>query len=150
MGLLALLLFTAIPQVQDPGLEIALGNAGENRSELEAALGRVTESERLGLEFLIRNMPNGDLKALSADYLVEHVQVVYRAWSEAPWSETVPEKYFLENVLPYATINERRDFILREGEKVGAHERQILVPDHRVGKLAAGPDHDPDAHAAGQ
>ncbi|MFT6040388.1 MAG: hypothetical protein ACI9C2_000548, partial [Gammaproteobacteria bacterium] len=57
MGVLALLLLSAIPQVQDPGLEAALAHAGENRSELEAALERVTEEELPGLEFLIRHMP---------------------------------------------------------------------------------------------
>ncbi|MDE0895211.1 MAG: hypothetical protein OSB10_01355 [Planctomycetota bacterium] len=114
MGALPLLLLFAIPQVQDPSLETALALAGDNRSELEAALGRVTESELVGLEFLIRHMPDGDLKALSADYLVEHVQVVYQAWNEAPWSKTVPEQFFFENVLPFASINERRDAFARD------------------------------------
>jgi hypothetical protein len=114
MGVLALLLLSAIPQVQDPGLEAALAHAGENRSELEAALERVTEEELPGLEFLIRHMPDGDLKALTADYLVEHVQVIYQAWNEAPWSETMPQQFFYENVLPFASINERRDAFARD------------------------------------
>ncbi len=114
MGVLALLFLSAFPQVQDPGLESALAHAGSNRSELEAALERVNEDELVGLQFLIRHMPDGDLKALTADYLVEHVQVTYQAWKEAPWSQTVPEQLFLENVLPYASINERRDAFARD------------------------------------
>ena len=86
-----------------------MARAGENRAQLEAALEAVEDSERPGLEFLIRYMPTGDLKSLGSDFLVEHVRYAYKAWGAAPWSDTVPEEYFLNNVLPYASINERRD-----------------------------------------
>ena len=93
----------------DGVLEEALVRAGENRAQLEAALHEVTARERPGLEFLIRHMPAGDLTSLSEDFLVEHVRYAYKAWDRAPWKETVPEEYFFNNVLPYASINERRD-----------------------------------------
>jgi len=93
----------------DGPLEEALTRAGENRSQLEAALAAVEGSERPGMEFLIRYMPEGDLTKLSADFLVEHVRYAYKAWEAAPWKDAVPEEYFFNNVLPYASINERRD-----------------------------------------
>ncbi|MCH2105004.1 MAG: polyhydroxyalkanoate depolymerase [Planctomycetes bacterium] len=98
----------AAPQA-DAVIEAALARAGDNRAQLEAALERVEESERPGMEFLIRYMPDGDLKSLDADFLVEHVRYAYKAWEVAPWKDAVPEEYFFNNVLPYASINERRD-----------------------------------------
>ena len=109
MSILALALCVALQATQDPEVEAALARAGDHRTELEAALTRVEGEEREGLEFLLRHMPGGDLRTLSADFLVEHVTYAYRAWREAPWSSDMPEQHFLENVLPYASINERRD-----------------------------------------
>ena len=33
----------------------------------------------------------------------------YRAWNETPWKDRIPKEIFLNDVLPYASINERRD-----------------------------------------
>ena len=107
--MLALLALLPLGLQADSALEGALSRAGENRPQLEAALEGVEESERGGMEFLIRYMPEGDLKSLSADFLVEHVSYAYKAWEAAPWRDAIPEEYFFNNVLPYANINERRD-----------------------------------------
>ncbi|HEY0457261.1 MAG TPA: transglutaminase-like domain-containing protein, partial [Verrucomicrobiae bacterium] len=87
----------------------ALGKAGSNRSQLEQALGKVPEKQREGLQFLIENMPEMDLKKLSANYLLENVALAYEAWEKAPWHSKVSKKVFLNEILPYASINERRD-----------------------------------------
>ncbi len=107
--MLALLALLPLGLQADGALEEALSRAGENRPQLEAALEGVEESERGGMEFLIRYMPEGDLKSLSADFLLEHVSYAYKAWEAAPWRDAIPEQYFFNNVLPYANINERRD-----------------------------------------
>lgn len=107
--MLALLALLPLGLQTDSALEEALSRAGENRPQLEAALEGVEESERGGMEFLIRYMPEGDLKSLSADFLLEHVSYAYKAWEAAPWRDAIPEEYFFNNVLPYANINERRD-----------------------------------------
>ena len=107
--MLALLALLPLGLQADGALEEALSRAGENRAQLEAALEGVEESERGGMEFLIRYMPEGDLKSLSAGFLLEHVSYAYKAWEAAPWRDAVPEEYFFNNVLPYANINERRD-----------------------------------------
>jgi len=107
--MLALLALLPLGLQADGALEEALSRAGENRPQLEAALEGVEESERGGMEFLIRYMPEGDLKSLSADFLLEHVTYAYKAWEAAPWRDAIPEEYFFNNVLPYANINERRD-----------------------------------------
>ncbi len=61
------------------------------------------------MEFLVANMPDRDLTSLSADFLLDNVHFAYLAWNEAPWKNAVPEDEFLNNILPYASVNERRD-----------------------------------------
>jgi predicted peptidase len=91
------------------GVEAALELAAGNRHELELALERVADEQRAGLEFLLQNMPAPDLQSLSAEFLLENVDYAYRAWREAPWHDGVPQDVFLNDILPYANINERRD-----------------------------------------
>ncbi len=90
-------------------LASALERAGENRPELEKALAALEGAERGGLEFLIRHMPQRDLESLDADFLVENVRVAYEVRGKVPWGKTVPKDVFLNDVLPYASANERRD-----------------------------------------
>ena len=61
------------------------------------------------MEFLICNMPDRDLRSLSADYLLQNTRLAYLAWQTEPFEKQVPTNIFLNNVLPYASINERRD-----------------------------------------
>lgn len=83
--------------------------AGDNRSEIEGALQGLTDEQKEGMQFLIENMPLRDLTSLKASFLQEHVRLAYEAFNKAPWKEQVPKDIFLNNVLPYAVINERRD-----------------------------------------
>jgi hypothetical protein len=61
------------------------------------------------MRFIVVNMPETDLKTLSAEFLLENCEYAYRALSEAAWSDQLPEEVFFNNLLPYANINERRD-----------------------------------------
>lgn len=90
-------------------LESRLVAAVDNRSELESALAQCTDIERVGMVFLIENMPEQDLLNLRADFLVSHVRHAYESWELVPWKDEVPEEIFLNAVLPYANVNERRD-----------------------------------------
>ncbi|MEX1223843.1 MAG: transglutaminase-like domain-containing protein, partial [Pirellulales bacterium] len=85
------------------------------------------------LRFLIAHMPAGDLKSLSAEFLREHVSYAYRARESAAWKETLPEEVFLNYVLPYASVNERRDRWRKD-----FHERfGPLVKDAKTPSAAA-------------
>lgn len=95
-------------QAPDPA-RAALERAGENRAQIQAALDQLPENERQGLCFLLRYMPDVDLRNLSAEFLLEHVRFAYRAWNAAPWKDSVPPGIFLNNVLPYANVSERRE-----------------------------------------
>lgn len=85
----------------------AIATAGENAAQIQKALDQVPSQQRRGMEFLVEHMPERDLKSLSADFLLQNVEAAYQARETAAWK--VPDDIFLNNVLPYASINETRD-----------------------------------------
>jgi len=87
----------------------ALQRAAGNRDQIQSALDKAPSSHRASMEFLIAHMPEVDLQSLSADYLLDNVRLAHQAWQESPWKDQIPESLFLNNVLPYANINENRD-----------------------------------------
>jgi hypothetical protein len=90
-------------------VEQALGKAKDNRGELEKALNGVAKDQRKGIAFLLANMPDSDLKSLKADFLIKNVELAYKARGEVRWGKDIPEAVFLNDVLPYANVDERRD-----------------------------------------
>lgn len=90
-------------------LETALASADGNRKALETAIAAVSGEERASMEWLVARMPVHDLRTLSADYLVENVLAAHVAMKRAPWSARVDKALFLDAVLPYASVTERRD-----------------------------------------
>jgi Transglutaminase-like superfamily len=90
-------------------VERALAKAGDNRPELEKALAAAPTGQRIGMAFLIANMPDSDLRALKADFLLTNAALAYQARGEVPWGKDIPEELFLNDVLPYVNIDEKRD-----------------------------------------
>lgn len=90
-------------------IETNLERSGENRAELERALRRVPREQLAAMRFLIANMPDRDLLSLKADFLLENVKLAYQARQRFSFAREVPHEIFLNDVLPYASINERRD-----------------------------------------
>jgi poly(3-hydroxybutyrate) depolymerase len=91
------------------GVEQALAKAKDNRPELEKALAAVPHDQRKGMAFLIANMPDTDLLSLKADFLLSNTELAYKARNEVAWGKDIPEEIFLNNVLPYANVDEERD-----------------------------------------
>lgn len=87
----------------------ALESAGANAPELIAAISLVDPAQRAGLGFLLANMPDADLRTLSARFLAEQVRLAYSVRGKLPFVADVPDDVFLNDVLPYAVVNERRD-----------------------------------------
>lgn len=87
----------------------ALRKSGRNGWELMDAIKDVTLQQREGAAFLIANMPGRDLVALRASFLSENTRLAYQAMDEIPWGHDIPKDIFLNDILPYATLNERRD-----------------------------------------
>lgn len=92
---------------QQADLARAIESAGDNGTEIQRALDSVPADQTKAMQFLVRHMPERDLHSLKADFLLRNVDLAYRTWKSSPWQ--VPEAIFLNNILPYANINEKRD-----------------------------------------
>jgi pimeloyl-ACP methyl ester carboxylesterase len=90
-------------------VETALETASENRVQIERALQRVPADQQEGMRFLVANMPIDDVKSLSSEFLLSNVDYAYRAWNESPWKDRVPRDLFLNYIVPYSVVDERRD-----------------------------------------
>ena len=88
-------------------IQTRLKVAGDNQSELTQAIKNVSPEQLAGLEFLILNMPEHDLKNLTSDFLLTNVQLAYAARESANWK--ISDELFFNDVLPYANIDEQRD-----------------------------------------
>ena len=98
-----------VPSEYQKDVLLALRKSGRNGWEFIHALEVVNPQQREGLAFLIANMPGRDLVALKGDFLIENVRLAYQAVSEIPWGKGIPKEIFLNDILPYAILNERRD-----------------------------------------
>jgi hypothetical protein len=83
--------------------------AGDNRLEIEMAIREVPEEQEAGMEWLLTHMPEEDLKTLTGEFLLSNCAIAYEAWEQAPWKTQITEELFFDYILPYASINERRD-----------------------------------------
>lgn len=108
-GLLAMVLPAPALTPPLPADKDMLAAAGANRGEMERALSLVPDDRRSAMEFLIANMPEPDLRSLKGDFLLENVALACEAFATAPWAKDIPQEIFLNDVLPYACLNERRD-----------------------------------------
>lgn len=88
-------------------LRLQLEKAKTNRVELERAIQSAPRAHRSAIEFLISNMPTHDLQNLSSDFLLDNVRLAFEARQQAAWQ--IPDDIFLNDVLPYANIDEPRD-----------------------------------------
>ena len=87
----------------------ALARSGGNRDELLKAYDLLPVERHAELNFLIANMPERDLTALTGRFLADTVEVACEARADMPWGGGVPEAIFFNDVLPYANLNEWRD-----------------------------------------
>ncbi len=88
-------------------LKMRIQQAGDNQNELQKAIKTVPPEHRQALEFLLINMPEYDLKNLTSEFLLNNIRLAYQAREAAPWD--ISDQLFLNNVLPYANIDEPRD-----------------------------------------
>jgi hypothetical protein len=91
-----------------PEVEKSLARSQGNRPELLKALADTPGDQRKGMAFLVANMPDHDLQSLSAAFLRENVALAYQARQQVPWGGRIPEDIFLNDILPYANVDEAR------------------------------------------
>ena len=119
LAMLALLAITVAPTrstlaMQDVDttqemVDAAIELAGPNGDQVKQAIDEAPADQQRGMRWLVARMPESDLKSLSAEFLLENSRLAHEAWRSSPWYEDVPEDIFLDAILPYASINERRD-----------------------------------------
>lgn len=89
--------------------QFSLSKSGANRIELLKALRQVPGGQREGIQFLVENMPLQDLQSIKAVFLLDNLAMTYNVMQEVPWANSIPLDIFLNDVLPYASVNESRD-----------------------------------------
>ena len=67
------------------------------------------EEQQPSMAWMLSHMPPGDREHLTDAYLIENLDLAWNAWQDAAWHAEVPHDVFLDAILPYASINERRD-----------------------------------------
>ncbi len=81
----------------------------DNKMEIKKAIANTPDSQLPGMTWLIKNMPEDDLKVLSSEFLLTNCNLSYKVWTEMKWGVDIPEHIFFDGILPYANLNERRD-----------------------------------------
>lgn len=102
---------TAIHKDYRKEVIVALGKAGSNAAELRKLLQETAAKpdENEAASFLIAHMPDKDLQSLSSKFLLENIRLALEARTATPWAGKVPKDLFLNDVLPYASANEKRE-----------------------------------------
>jgi hypothetical protein len=101
--------FFLVPSKDRQRLDEQLRFAGASRQQWIDAVLRAKPKQGRAVAFLLANMPKQDLISLKSDFLLRNVELAYEARAKTPWAAAVPNEIFLNDVLPYANLNERRD-----------------------------------------
>lgn len=101
--------YPGVPTQYHALLDKALENAGENRPELEKALKETPAKQKEGTAFLIAYMPVSDLVSMQSTFLLKNVELAYTARERFSWAQNIPDSVFLNDVLPYASMDETRE-----------------------------------------
>lgn len=81
----------------------------ERAAQLQLLLEQTPKDQKEGMAYLIGYMPQHDLDTLSVTLLAENVKYAYKARTTFPWTKDLPEDIFLNEVLPYVTMDETRE-----------------------------------------
>jgi len=90
-------------------LDSAFVKAGENAGEIEKVLQSVNRKQKEAAAFLIAYMPEKDLQSLSAEFIIDQIDGAFKAREEFLWCKSLPDSVFLNEVLPYFSLDEKRD-----------------------------------------
>lgn len=58
---------------------------------------------------LLKHMPNSDRERLNADFLGKNIDLAFQARGQFRWAREVSEELFINDVVPYAVMDEPRD-----------------------------------------
>ncbi|MFP6865677.1 MAG: transglutaminase domain-containing protein [Roseibacillus sp.] len=108
-------------------------NAGEIKSFVAAAREGYGEFGEKAAVFLVEGMPESDLKSLKKDFLLENLDLAMKAREQFAWTKALPEEVFLNDVLPYASLDETREAWRKEFYE----QCQALVKESKTSTEAA-------------
>lgn len=83
--------------------------AGENKAQLLLTIKNINNKHIEGLAFILAYMPPSDLKQITADFLIENIELAYSAVARSPWGSRIPHDIFLNDILPYVNVTETRE-----------------------------------------
>ena len=89
-------------------LETVLDDSPRSDS-LRVLLKETPRDEQEAMAYLLAWMPQGDRDTMDLALLRENVTYACRARAEFPWAKALPDSIFLNEVLPYASVDEVRD-----------------------------------------
>ena len=70
---------------------------------------RFKDQGRRAAWFIIDNMPPADRGEIGDEFLMTNLDLALQARARFPWAKAVPEPIFLNDVLPYASVDEPRE-----------------------------------------
>lgn len=89
---------------------LGIARADDPRAGLCAtAQAEAPVAQHAAIAWLAGHMPPRDIGRVSPAYIRENVALAFQARSEFPWGREIPEDIFLNDVLPYASLDEARD-----------------------------------------
>lgn len=98
-----------VPESYQKLINESLGKAGTNAAQLSKAIEMASPEEKGSVCFLIAYMPERDLQTLNAEFILENVRLAHQARQKFSWCADLPDSIFLNEVLPYASLNETRE-----------------------------------------
>lgn len=100
---------TNIPEKYKTDFEAALQKSGVNKIEWINALKEAPAEQKEAIAFLVSYMPERDLATLKADFILENTRLAFEVREKFSWCKNLPDSIFYNEVLPYVSLNERRD-----------------------------------------
>lgn len=101
--------YTGVPKQYHSLLDSAFMMAGDNSGQILTALENSSKEQKEAAAFLISWMPKKDLQTLTSDFISDQIQGAFKVRNEFEWCKNLPDSIFLNEVLPYYSLDEKRD-----------------------------------------
>jgi hypothetical protein len=101
--------YPGIPAEYNLLLDSALIKAGDNAVNIVGVLKNTPKEQKATAAFLVAYMPEKDLKTLSSEFITDQISGAWKVRNEFDWCRNLPDSIFLNEVLPYFSLDEKRD-----------------------------------------
>lgn len=101
--------YAGVPKKYYSFLDSAYVKAGENAEQVFEVLENSSKKQKEATAFLISYMPEKDLQTLSSTFISDQINGAFKVRNEYNWCKNLPDSIFLNEVLPYFSLDENRD-----------------------------------------